>query len=428
MSSNTISYETFIETRSSKGIVEDYRPAPQQNLVEPPSDYRILWDMVRNDPVLWTAIDLTVDMVTYNGYEFIGDESQALEAKKYFEDELDFDQVLKNNLTQLLTYGDSFIEVEGNPAVKIHPLPTSEMAIKYDEHGSIIQYIQRPYNSTVKTQQTVIFDAESIMYMRLYWVGNRVYSYSPFEATIKAFNSKIFANHYLQQLFKNLHPKVIYFLKNASKDAYLEFIENVRRVKGQPGHDLVVKSEGDAKLLQYAFDGGLLQVLEYLRTEVLMVTRVPKIWIGLTDSSNRSTAEAVLIPYETRVKKIQQIVSSYINREFMKKTPYPNLVFRFNPISLMDEKAILDNAQVLSTLGLQSEDPEKDPVILYLRSKGISIPKGVMRNFNSPTPDNQFPSRKGVSPQDKMNTNLNRKGVSDAGGEKLKETQQATRA
>lgn len=427
--SNTIAYETLLEMRASRSVTQDWRPTAGQNLVEPPSDYRILFDMIRNDPVLFTAIDLTVDMVTYNGYDFVGEsEDEIKSAREFFEQELDFDQVLKNLLFQLLPFGDAFMEVRerDGKVTEVYPLPTVEMAIKYDSTGAITGYRQRPYNSM--TGKPVDFKADEVIFFRLYWIGNRVYSYSQLEPTIRGYNSKIFANNFLQQLFKNLHPKVIYFLKTANKEARDEFMQNVIRAKMNPNVDIVGRGEGfDVKLLQYAFDTGLTDILDYLREEVLMVTRVPKIWIGMTESGNRSTAEVQLIPIETRVKKIQQIISSYINRQLMKRVGFENLRFKFNPISLMDEKAIFDNAQVLSTLGLTHDENDKHPIIVYLRSHGVNIAKGT-KVETMPTPDNQFPSRKGASPGDKMTSNINKKGVSEESGQKLQSAKVAKTA
>ena len=197
--------------------------------------------------------------------------------------------------------------------------------------------------------------------------------------------------------------------------------------KTNPGLDLVGSGEAHVELLQYEFSKGLLDVLEYLRSEVLMVTRIPKMWVGLSDGSNRSTAEASLIPLETRVKKIQQIVSSYINKSLMPKLGYSNLGFKFNPMSLMEEKSILQNAQVLSTLNLDAKS--EHPVITYLKNKGFALPHDV--EFVQIQSNNQIqmdsaPSRQRMNQKtDTINSNLDKKGVSDEGRIKMEKEQLA---
>jgi hypothetical protein len=143
---------------------------------------------------------------------------------------------------------------------------------------------------------------------------------------------------------------MIYFIEQANKEQRELFMQNLIKAKTNPQMDIVGIGKANAQMLQYEFSNGLIDILNYLREEVLMVTRVPKIWIGMTSQGNRSTAEASLIPFEARVNHIQHIFESYINRELMPKLGYENLRFKFNPVSLMAEKAILSNAQLLSTL------------------------------------------------------------------------------
>src|SRR3990167_1259980 len=113
-------------------------------------------------------------------------------------------------------------------------------------------------------------------------------------------------------------------------------------------------------------------ILDYLRSDVLMVTRVPKLWIGMTDGANRSSSEASMIPYESRIKKLQKLGEFYVNKHIMPRTKWPNMKFRHNPLSLMDEKSVFQNAQLLSTLQIQTEG--EHPIITYLKAKAIKIP------------------------------------------------------
>jgi hypothetical protein len=185
--------------------------------------------------------------------------------------------------------------------------------------------------------------------------------------------------------------------------------------------DIVGIGEAEAKLLQYAFDSGLIEVLKYLRNEVLMVTRVPFHWLGMIEGANRGIGENVVIPFETRVKKIQQITASYINRELMPKLGYKNLKFKFNPISLMDEKLIFQNAQIMAGLGLTAES--EHPIVLYLKEKGVKLPLDTKIEPKA-KPIDSFPSRFRENPKvDKMTSELDRKGVSESGKEKLEEKQ-----
>ncbi len=434
---NVINYDSLVDIRASKGIVKDYAPATDNQIVQPPNDYGILLDMFRNDPVLWTAIDLTTDMVTYNGFNFTGREDKAKENKRLikiannkFRDDLDFDQVMKNTLTQLLYYGDSFLylKTEGGKVTEIHPLETTEMLIEHDKFGEIVGYQQRPNRTNNKTLW-IPFTAEEVIYFRLHWIGSRVYSYSPFESTVRGYRTKLFGNDYLEKIFTNLPPKIMYFLNGANKEQRDNFLQLLIKAKTNPRLDLVSygmegRGKSEVELIQVAFNNGLIEVLDYLRREVLMVTRVPPHWIGMVEGTNRGIGENVIIPFETKVKKIQQVFASVVNKELMPRLGFSNLTFKFNAISLMDEKIVFENAQILKGLGLTHPDKKQNPLLIYLRSKGIQLPVGTEINEEMAMPKDSFPSRFSKDGKGPMGNELDKKGVSEAGGEKLEMAQE----
>ena len=418
--------ECVLQERSGKGIVKDYfsRVDKFQSYRAPPYAYKTLMEMVKADPVMFTATSLTVDLSTYKGYSFIGGtEEQIKNAKELFNDKLDFDQVIENILFQLLVYGDAFLEVvwneEKTQVIELKPLESSQMAINYTESGDIVGYVQKiEGKSELDFPQ---FAPDEVVYFRHYWIGSQVYSYSPFEAIRTPYTTKIYANDYLKNIFINLPPKIIYFLSNASETQRKLFIENLIRAKTNPGLDIIAQGEKfESKLLQVSFDSGLINVLEYLRKEVMMITRVPPHWIGVLDGANRGIGENVVIPYETKIKKIQQKVSSQLNRQLM---PLLNLDldFKWNAVSLMDERTIVEIMNFLKSQGFDSET-----IIDYARERGLDLRQGASIEVTPPLSSNQVlqnetaQSRLRENPKSqKMNDNLNKKGVSEEGKAKL---------
>lgn len=417
---------SLLDVRASRGIVKDYSlPTTSAQSHTPVSDYSILMDMARNDPILFTAIDLTRDLVTFNGFDFTGDDSKRQKAKDFFLNDLDFDEVMDNVLFQLLVYGDAFLELRYDATGKLaelHPLETSQMEIKYDKHGEITGYIQKPTGTTDK-KNWIEFTTDEVIYFRAYWIGSQVYSYSPFKPIVRSYNARVFGNHYVSEIFRTLPPEVIYFLKQANKEQRELFVQNLIRAKTNVGSGLIMQGDGvDAKLLQIAFDSGLVNVLEYLRKEVLTITRVPPFWVGITDGSNRSTAEAEMIPFETKIRKLQNKIVSKVNKELMPKTEFKDLKFKYNPISLMDEKLIMENAMQMKGIGLTSDDEKNHPIISYLKEHGVNLPEDAKILDETAIPKDAFPSRFGDNPKgNKMTSNVNKKGVSEDGKEKRQE-------
>jgi len=411
-----------IDIRASLGIVKNYFDAVD-NIHEPEIDILadVHLDMVRNDPVLSTAMDLTVDVTTANGYSFSGKNKRQIEdAQELFDEILDFDKVIDNVIYQLIIYGNAYMELRrttGQGIDEIHPLEPTEMAIQYDQHGRVIGYVQKPKGQKVKTE--IKFKPEEVIYFRLKWVGSRVYSYSPLESIGRSFTTKILANDYLQALFKHLPPRALHVLKAASREQREAYIANLVRAKRNPNLDLVAIGDADVKLLTPDLGAGLIETLKFLREEVLMVTRVPPIFVGLPDNSNRSSSESMSIPFETRVRKLQHIIASQINRELMPQMGMPGVKFRFNPPSLADEKSIIEIARNMHDMGL-----DDDTIIEYLKKKGFhTLPE---TSFKSPEEmtgiksKDLMPSRVRMNKQtDKMTNNLDEKGVSAEGAEKL---------
>jgi hypothetical protein len=437
----------IVEQRASLGVVKDfnYQVSPSSSTTLKPNDihYDILLEMFRNDPVLSSAIDICVEACTNNGFKLIGDNKKLLDyATRQFYEEYDFDRVVDNLIYSMLIYGDAFLELrrEGDKVIELHPLETTEMEIKYDAHGEYEQFIQKP-KGKASEKQWIKFAPEDIVHFRLKWIGSRVYSYNPLEPIANAYTTKVYAFNYLKLIFQHLPPKLIYILNSANEAQRIEFMANLRRCKSNPHEDLVIKvnkkEDFDFKEFQVKFDAGLNQVLEHLRNEVLMITRVPPDWLG-GETQNRSVGEFKVYPFEIRMRKLQQIISSDINKKLLPALNMQNLEFKFNPMSFMDEKSILENANIMKGLGLEAgEEDEEHPIIYYLKQKGIQIPN----NAKIPSAEEQMERQLSMQPEtatgqsetapsrmrsnkqsDKMTSNINRKGVSAEGGKKLEKS------
>jgi len=428
--------EIILEERSSKGFVKDYysqMSSLMKEYKEPESHYDILMDMVEADPILFTAVSLTVDLITHKGYAFTGKNKRELEkAKQLFDVKLDFDQVIDNILWQLIVYGDAYLEIVWNEdkteVQELHPLETTEMVIDYDGHGEIKKYMQKVIGKSKDKWPT--FEKDEVVYFRSYWVGTKVYSRCPFKSISRPYATKIHANNYLTSIFQNMPPKIIYFLKTASDAQKKQFLENLIRAKTNPNIDIVASGEAfEAKLAQVAFDNGLMNVLEYLRKEVLMITRVPPHWVGALDGANRGIGENVVIPYETKIKKIQQKIASQVNKELMPKLKLSKVIYKWNPISLIDEKEIIANMAQLSAISFDS-----DTIIDYGRDHGLELnPNAKIEKILPPTTPgdpqvqtDSAPSRQREGKSDKLNQSIDKKGVSQAGKAKLKSKKVAT--
>jgi len=437
-----------METRASRGIVKGFsNPVPSFG-VEPPNNYLAMERMWKRDEVIATAFDTTVDMVTRNGYDFVSSKENS-SSKKEIEranllfGDLNFDEVLKNLIYQMLAYGDAFLELRrtsGTVIDELHPLETTEMNIKHTQHGKVLGYIQKPRHSTIARQGTptsVNFTPEGVIHMRLKWVGSQIYSQTPLEPISRIWATKQNAFNYLDQMFMNLRPELFVHLKGASKDQYDEAREVLWQSKVQPSRPVITygsaESSTEVKEISANFGNtqGLFTVLEYLREAALMITRVPPVWVGLVnkDGANKGNSEAQIFSFETRVRRIQKDIENKINRLLLPQLGFKFLEFNFNPITFKSEKEAIQNAAVLSSINIKPIG-----IMRYLKRNGITdfniedftTPEEMMAQMQSSEEGNQT-ARNKVSPSressDKMSVtnNMDQTGSSAAGAKKREE-------
>ena len=351
----------FAHIRESRGFVRDEAFSGRSSVDkvhDPPNNYDLIDLMWRSDPVINTAFQCTVDMITRNGFDLITDSDDKArnksDRKKLFKklDDMNFTEVQDNFIRSWLIFGDAFIELrdmdnDGKPD-ELWTLETTEMRIAYDEHGTVLGYVQRPFNLTGLSTQEIVrkedslgiwFTPEEIIHLRLTWHGSSVYSQTPLEPIARSWSAKANALTYLDKILVNLPPELYIHLKGANRQQKEQFMELLYRRRSQAG--LIPVSYGgeqsglQIETINFDFNNGIFRVLEYLREEVLMVTRVPPVWVGMVDrnGANARNSEAQVFSFETRVIKLQSMLENYYNKHLLPKLGFDGWKLKYNPVS-----------------------------------------------------------------------------------------------
>lgn len=434
-----------IQIRESQGLVKDISD-PASSIREPLNNYQTMLDLIQQDPVLARAFDIIVDFATYNGYDFVGGITEnRRKLRSLFYNTLNFNQVLPNLLYSLLYYGDAFLELRKNGSKtpnELWVLETTEMRIQYDIHGKVEAYWQRPFKMSGLSAKEILdkeqaqgirFLPEEVLHFRMKWVGSQVYSYNPTEAASTAIATKLYAQNYLMKIFMNMPPRYHMHLAGIGKQDYQKAKSELESTKLKYSKTIAVTRSSDPQSkptltkIDPIYDEALLEVMRYLRNEVLTITGVPRSWLQESASENRGVTEAEQRPFDVRIKALHRnIIEPPINNNLLpvlgySRTPSGSdnkLMMRFNEISVKGEAETLQSAGLLRDMGLKP-----DALVRFLDNRGIvgldptDFDEQQLRKNMELNPSRE---RMDKSKSD-MTSNLNEKGVSDAGGKKISE-------
>ncbi len=444
-----------INIRESRGIVKDIHD-PVERVREPLSAYRVMLDLIRNEPTLAAAYDIIVEFATSRGYDFTGGTKEKREElRNLFYDTLNFNEVLPNIIYSLFYYGDCFLELRKRNSTtpnELWVLETTEMRIVYDENGLVIGYVQRPFNMGGMTDQEVLeeekkimpdgstqgifFEEKEVIHLRMKWIGSQVYSYNPNEPISVAASTSLYCGNYLMNIFINMPPRYVAHLAGVSRSEHLAAKKEFQSAKTNYKKTIAFTRSNDpqSKLtmqkIEPPYDKTLIEIKKYINTEILKITRVPRTWVESENSENRGVGESLNLPFETRIHFLHRnILEPKLNRKLMRALGFSKkpakgkskLRFRFNEVSRKGEKEILEAVKLLKEMGLKH-----DAVVKYIEERGIlGLDETDFEDLEAKSAElakdkDSFPSRARMNKAtDDMTQNRNEAGVSDKSGKKM---------
>ncbi len=376
-------FDPLAEVRASMGLVVNFsKGTSPKHGQEPPHQYEILRDIYFNDPIISSAVDLKAEVVLSNGWRFRGKNQREIErADKEF-DRVNMYEVLLNFLKQAEVYGDAYLEPRflgvNDKLNEVWPLDTVITRIKYDKNGVVKGYLQVQHTTLASDPAVVEWAEDEILHFKANWVGSEVYSLAPFASISHQLASRFNGNHYINQIFKNLPPKMVHILKGTSVTQRDQYQQTLLGLKSNMMQDMVVNNpnpQGDIDIKQLIVDftkGGIIDVLHYVREEILTRMRVPPALLGLEDSSGRS--EPQLFIFETHMRTIQRRVAKFLNNKLLPLMGLGNVELYFPPVSMTGEDSSMSVARSMIDAGITGPGSQH-PALIYLREKGFDIPE-----------------------------------------------------
>ena len=196
-------------------------------------------------------------------------------------------QLLSNALTDLLVYGDAFIEVTwlGGIPIALWNLDAPSTTPIADEHGTVTSYVQ----STDQSQRAE-FDLHEVIHISLNDSASGVFGVSPVAKAELPITAWLWTAATLKETFRKGNPPAIHvdFPQSQDSDALRwsgqYMVNNVgpRNI----GNPIVTIRGGVVKELQEARIEEYLRAKDQLRDEILSTLGVPPAKVGVIESGN----------------------------------------------------------------------------------------------------------------------------------------------
>jgi len=390
--------------RASKGTIRNSWYSGQVTAGGEPSpeNLNVVLNHYKLDPVVQAAISTRTNAILSSGWTIDGKPTPKASAettlKKLGLNYAYMEQVISN----ALLYEHLFTEIErtgrGIPSA-LHTLEAPFMEIKHNEHGEIYDFVQRGEDGS-----EVVFPTNDIVYQKFNSVSSAVWGEVGLTSIYRTLGTKNQIEKFLnslamtnawRQVFKTdmTNDNIGEFLMayNAGNSDLMEQLvmqlhKNAETGKNDINKFEILRSPDDLK--------EFLGTLDYLRTQVLMLLKVPPIMIGLPDSSNRSNSDSQIKAFNMANESVRKKIADSFTNELFPKLGLSGVTFSWNPVDERSEKDDIEIAEKLMNMGAKPKMVEE-----FLRNAGLELPEGELfdKDIELKKSMDQYPSREGKS-------------------------------
>jgi len=342
-------------------------------------------DLYTFTPYVKSAVDVTINLVSSNGFELEGGNDNVRNWLTDWLDEHNIIETLRIVGTDELIFGNSYLEIcrEEDQTPEewwLKPLDPVHMRVRRDAYGNVFGYIQ------LLTFPPVVFPARDIVHFR--WLPKSWWYEFNYGTSLLRPMLKIQAliDQFEDDMATIMHiyTKPMLVVKAGTPDrpfsdpqlnALMQAFSN-----RQAATDVFVRGDVNVEVIQsLTKDVNVQPWLNYLCTQREAVLGVPKIFMGQSEGTNRATAEVVMQEYVTRLRMQQEgigdmletvLFKQLISAEFGEGVEIPSVKWR--PIwepTIQDkakmycdlaDKGIITTKEARPRLGFPEDYPEQD--------------------------------------------------------------------
>ena len=314
--------KTYIESGSSKREFFSEKARSKELLKK----YEIIYNQ---GGIVTEAINAYPMFLTTNGWRLEGPDNLVKKVAESFE-EIDFDAILWDGISDALVYGDAFQEITATRiggVSSIVPRLASSFEIQHDAHGTLLGYTQ-----TVKTGSTetkVPLKPEQIVHLQFWKLGGSMYGHSlihrAYDEIIRdTKTAEATATAIYRHGFKKYHIRVgqegEIVPQEVLKDVDKEFQDLESKNDFVTPYDMEIKNidEGGLQKIDLYNDISLLRMAAALG--------VPEEILGLRRGSTDNTAVTRINTFFKKISAMQQRVARCYNLNIVNKIVPPHTV------------------------------------------------------------------------------------------------------
>lgn len=324
-----------------------------------PVNYKTLWKAYLEEPIIRACVDITVDAIIGDGYTIRGKTELHVKRIKNIFKKANFQKFLQDSVTSLVIYGDAYAELirsQGGLVEQFRPVDSATIRIDYDEHGFVLKYVQRVLHRRVD------FYNDEMIHFTINAVGGRVYGLASLQSVVATVQSKMAAHNFNTEYFRrNGLPRSLYISRNLSKEQNDRAVSELR--KATPQTDLWLNA-GNGELTHALIspnnqDMQFIELMNYLRQEIIAAMGVPPLFLGITEGSNRANSQTQMEAWDRKKKKMRLIIQDIINQQLLTASNFgfEDVRFEFNDENSREKLKYGQLAQLMS--GIQWITPNE---------------------------------------------------------------------
>lgn len=310
-----------------------------------------------------TAIDLIAHF-TVTEYQFTGSEEDVRRAED-FANRIKLQTRLINDIRTMLIYGNSYEYIADGEPVELQYLNPNRVRVKVDEYGDVVAY---EYTAGGEITELPV---ERVMHFAYGRIGNSPYGYSLIHQAYNLLKLKQKLELMAAILaYKMGHPLLHARVRNP---AMIPEVEKVLQNRVQTNYSatnvedqiaivnqIVTDEAVDLQVINGQLDlNGLVEMINYLQRQIDKALKVPRVFYGEPEGSNRATSYNQLKTFSLFLRSLRSTIKEELEAKLF---PLLNLDVEivFDEITIDEEFAWGELAVQLYQAGIIDTDEARE--------------------------------------------------------------------